>query len=69
LSFSEEKKTASLNAWIFPLVGWIWGSIPLLLIGAAIAAWPSRRKDAADVAASSNVGAAPPGDLTRGNAA
>ena len=35
--------TASFNMWTFPLVGWIWWSIPLFVIGALVAAWPKRR--------------------------
>ena len=44
LAFSVEKQTATLNAWIFPLVGWIWYSIPLLVLGSMIAAWPNRHR-------------------------
>jgi cytochrome c-type biogenesis protein CcmF len=43
MAFSEERGTASFNAWIFPLVGWIWWSIPLLVLGTLIAVWPARR--------------------------
>jgi cytochrome c-type biogenesis protein CcmF len=35
--------TASFNMWTFPLVGWIWWSIPLFVIGSLVAAWPKRR--------------------------
>jgi cytochrome c-type biogenesis protein CcmF len=44
IAFDPERKTASLNAWIFPLVGWIWWSIPILVLGALISAWPSRTR-------------------------
>jgi cytochrome c-type biogenesis protein CcmF len=43
MAFSEDRGTASFNAWIFPLVGWIWWSIPLLVLGTLIAVWPARR--------------------------
>jgi cytochrome c-type biogenesis protein CcmF len=43
MAFSEERGTASFNAWIFPLVGWIWWSIPLMVLGTLIALWPARR--------------------------
>jgi cytochrome c-type biogenesis protein CcmF len=43
MAFSEERGTASFNAWVFPLVGWIWWSIPLLVLGTLIALWPVRR--------------------------
>jgi cytochrome c-type biogenesis protein CcmF len=46
MAFSEERGTASFNAWIFPLVGWIWWSIPLLVLGTLIALWPARRSRA-----------------------
>lgn len=47
LAFSEEERTATFNAWIFPMVGWIWWSIPILVLGAAIAIWPSRKSKVA----------------------
>jgi cytochrome c-type biogenesis protein CcmF len=47
MAFSEERGTASFNAWIFPLVGWIWWSIPLMVLGTLIALWPARRSRAA----------------------
>jgi cytochrome c-type biogenesis protein CcmF len=37
---------ATLNSWIFPMVGWIWWSIPILVLGSLIAIWPSRRRAA-----------------------
>jgi cytochrome c-type biogenesis protein CcmF len=46
-AFTEEGQTASFNAWIFPLVAWIWWSIPTLAIGSLIAMWPQRRRAAA----------------------
>ncbi len=35
--------TASFNAWVFPLVGWIWYAIPFFVIGSLIALWPQRK--------------------------
>ncbi|MGQ0504196.1 MAG: heme lyase CcmF/NrfE family subunit [Myxococcaceae bacterium] len=46
LAFDTERQTASLNMFIFPLVGGIWGSIFLLVLGSAIAAWPARKRPA-----------------------
>ena len=46
LAFSSEEQTATFNAWIFPMVGWIWWSIPILVLGSVIAIWPSRRHKA-----------------------
>jgi cytochrome c-type biogenesis protein CcmF len=43
LAFTDEDRTATFNAWIFPMVGWIWWSIPILVLGALIAMWPSRK--------------------------
>jgi len=46
LAFGTDKAgvtTASFNMWTIPLVGWIWWSIPLFVIGALVAAWPKRR--------------------------
>jgi cytochrome c-type biogenesis protein CcmF len=43
LAFSERGATASFNAWVFPLVSWIWWSIPLLVLGSLISLWPARR--------------------------
>lgn len=35
--------TASFNAWVFPLVGWIWYAMPFFVIGTLIAIWPQRK--------------------------
>ncbi len=45
LAFNENGQggSASFNMWTFPLVGWIWWSIPLFVLGALVAAWPKRR--------------------------
>ncbi|HXX29902.1 MAG TPA: cytochrome c-type biogenesis CcmF C-terminal domain-containing protein [Myxococcaceae bacterium] len=45
LAFGQDARgdTASFNVWTFPLVGWIWWSIPLFVLGALVAAWPQRR--------------------------
>ena len=47
LSFDPAAKTASFNAWVFPLVGWIWYAIPLLVLGTLIALWPQRKQKVA----------------------
>ncbi len=39
-----EKGTATFRAWIFPLVGLIWWSLPLFVLGTAIALLPERRR-------------------------
>jgi cytochrome c-type biogenesis protein CcmF len=44
LAFSDEGRAASFNAWIFPLVGWIWWMIPILVLGSLISLWPNRRR-------------------------
>ncbi len=62
MAFSEERGTASFNAWIFPLVGWIWWSIPLLVLGTLIALWPARRARAVAVAQTPVAGAPPQTD-------
>ncbi|MFP2957888.1 heme lyase CcmF/NrfE family subunit [Myxococcus sp. 1LA] len=69
MAFSEQAGTASFNVWVFPLVGWIWWSIPLLVLGTLIALWP-RRKAAVAMAGSPAVGASPltGGDAERGAA-
>jgi cytochrome c-type biogenesis protein CcmF len=72
MAFSEQAGTASFNVWVFPLVGWIWWSIPVLVLGTLIALWPSRRSRVAAVGEpAAAVGAAPPApeaDRTRGAA-
>jgi cytochrome c-type biogenesis protein CcmF len=64
LSSNEGAQTASINAWVFPLVGWIWWSLPYFVIGSLIAIWPSRRR----VVETSSETAAAQADLTRGAA-
>ncbi|RPH73187.1 MAG: heme lyase CcmF/NrfE family subunit [Myxococcaceae bacterium] len=44
LAFDQATPSASFNAWIFPMVGWIWWSLPLFVFGALFAAWPERRR-------------------------
>ena len=44
LAFDQSPPSASFNAWIFPMVGWIWWSLPLFVFGALFAAWPERRR-------------------------
>jgi cytochrome c-type biogenesis protein CcmF len=44
MAFTPGGATASLNVWVFPLVGWIWYSIPILVLGTLISLWPSRRR-------------------------
>ncbi|MDC0707354.1 heme lyase CcmF/NrfE family subunit [Stigmatella sp. ncwal1] len=71
MAYSQEASTASLNVWVFPLVGWIWWSIPILVLGSLIAMWPSRRRVAVAAGAQAPAGAAPPvagGDMNRGAA-
>lgn len=43
LALSEDTQSATFNAWVFPMVGWIWWSIPILVLGALIAIWPARQ--------------------------
>nr|WP_255203617.1 heme lyase CcmF/NrfE family subunit [Myxococcus sp. AM011] len=68
MAFSEQAGNASFNVWVFPMVGWIWWSIPLLVLGTLIALWPRRR--AAVATASAEAGASPlaGGDAERGAA-
>ncbi len=35
--------TASFNAFVIPLVGWIWYAMPLFVLGTLIAVWPQRK--------------------------
>ena len=69
MAFSEQRDTATLNVWVFPLVGWIWWSIPILVLGSLISLWPSRRR--VSVGASAPAAGAPPvagSDMNRGAA-
>jgi cytochrome c-type biogenesis protein CcmF len=50
LAFSEEGRSASFNVYIFPMASWIWGSLPLIVLGSLIAAWPARRRRSAESA-------------------
>ncbi|WP_338865847.1 heme lyase CcmF/NrfE family subunit [Myxococcus stipitatus] len=68
MAFSEQAGNASFNVWVFPMVGWIWWSIPLLVLGTLIALWPRRK--AAVALSGAQVGASPlaGGDAERGAA-
>jgi len=46
-TYDGKAQTATFNAWVFPLVGWIWYAIPLLVLGTLIALWPQRKTAAA----------------------
>jgi len=59
MAFSEERRSASFNAWIFPLVGWIWWSIPVLVLGTLIALWPARKARAVAEVRAPTAGAPP----------
>lgn len=50
LAYDKGSGTASFNMWVFPLVGWIWYSIPILALGTLIALWPQRRRREAVIA-------------------
>jgi cytochrome c-type biogenesis protein CcmF len=69
MAFSPGGSTASLNVWVFPLVGWIWYSIPILVLGTLISLWPTRRRVAVasseQAAGAATVGG---GDMNRGAA-
>ena len=56
-TYDGKTQSATFNAWVFPLVGWIWYSIPLLVLGTLIALWP-QRKSVAQVKAEVPTGAA-----------
>lgn len=47
LAYSTENKTATINAWFFPLVGWLWMLIPMFALGTLIAIWPARKRESA----------------------
>ncbi|QSQ15122.1 heme lyase CcmF/NrfE family subunit [Myxococcus landrumensis] len=68
MAFSQQAGNASFNVWVFPMVGWIWWSIPLLVLGTLIALWPRRK--AAVALSGAQVGASPlaGGDAERGAA-
>jgi cytochrome c-type biogenesis protein CcmF len=40
IAFNEKAGTVTLNAWVFPLVGWVWYSLLLLCLGTAWALLP-----------------------------
>jgi cytochrome c-type biogenesis protein CcmF len=71
MAFSQQAGTASFNTWVFPLVGWIWWSIPLLVLGSLIAMWPSRKAKVVPLASDAPAASAPPvpgSDANRGAA-
>lgn len=61
LSYDAKGNTATFNMWVFPMVGWIWYAIPLLVLGTLIALWPQRKQQKAAAAAPEGAvpGAAP----------
>jgi cytochrome c-type biogenesis protein CcmF len=61
LSYDGKANTATFNMWVFPMVGWIWYAIPLLVLGTLIALWPQRKQAKVPAAAPADAvpGAAP----------
>ncbi len=57
MSVDAQGNSVSYRAWVFPLVTWIWWSMPLFVLGSLWALWPSRRRS--EVAAESAVAARP----------
>jgi cytochrome c-type biogenesis protein CcmF len=43
VAFDNAAGTATLNTYVFPMVGWIWYSMPLFVIGTLVALWPRRK--------------------------
>ena len=44
IAFNEKAQTATLNAWVFPLVGWIWYALLFLCFGSAWALLPVKTR-------------------------
>ena len=44
LAHDPAAQTVTLNTWFFPLVSWIWWSIPFFVIGTLISLWPVRAR-------------------------
>jgi cytochrome c-type biogenesis protein CcmF len=61
LAFDQKTNSASFNAWEFPLVGWIWYAIPILVLGIGLALWPQRKAKVAESASPQTPSAAAPG--------
>jgi cytochrome c-type biogenesis protein CcmF len=70
MAFDEKVESASLKVWTFPLVGWIWGALPMFILGSLISLWPSRKARVSVAAAPSRPSVAPAAgdDLSRGAA-
>lgn len=57
LAVDPKAGTATFNTWVFPLVGWIWYAIPILVFGSLVALWPRRKVQTAVAPAAANEGA------------
>lgn len=61
MAFDPATGTATLNAWLFPLVSWLWGAgMPLLVLGSLVSMWPAfrRRRETSAIPGTSGVSAA-----------
>jgi cytochrome c-type biogenesis protein CcmF len=67
LSHEKDGGSVTINAWVFPMVGWIWGAIPVFVFGSLFSLWPSRRLARPEARASSASVAAPPAPEPDGN--
>ena len=59
IAFDNTAGTATFNAYVFPLVGWIWYSIPFFVLGTLIALWPRRKAAPTRATAVAGAAAAP----------
>lgn len=68
MAFDEKADNASLKVWTFPLVGWIWGALPLFVVGSLISLWPARKSRLAmGASAPSKAPEAPEAPVTGGD--
>ena len=44
VAYEPDGSSATLKGWVFPMVGWIWWSAPLLVLGALISLFPRRAR-------------------------
>lgn len=68
MAIDPQGGTASLNVWVFPLVGWIWYAIPVFVLGSLIALWPARKRRVVSAGEPAAVTEKPADGLNRGAA-
>ncbi len=58
MAYEKDGSSATVKAWVFPMVAWLWRSLPILVLGSLFSLWPRRSRRTEPVLAGAAVAAA-----------